>query len=257
MKKLLLLLFFCSFLPVEAQQSSCFRIGIEYGTYEMAGEIDDRWEFRQIKKDYPTYDSYSGSENVIGEGEARYAGLKSELSMWDNRLTLASGLRYTRINEHISPARGSQLYLFHQSKQGVELFRLYGMKESLGYVSIPLEADILLWGRLSNWQTYVKGGIQAGIKVHGNTGLDFVSRGMEKYENEILSSVGKSPSDFFSYAYGGIGLRLILNNGTRLAIEGIFPPAYLSKGNFSLLDNQSFGGVQFLVSTPINLFSGK
>lgn len=257
MKKLSLLLFLCCFLSVEAQQSSRFRIGAEYGMFELAGEIDDRWEFRQIKKNYPTYDSYLGSENVIGKGEARYAGLKAELSMWDNRLTLASGLRYTHIDQEISPSISSQLYLFHQSEQGVELFRVSGMKESLGYIGIPLEADILLWGRLSNWQTYVKGGVYSGIKVRGSTGLDFVSRGMEKYEDEILSAIGESPSSFFSYAYAGIGLRLILNNGIRLAVEGVFPPVFLTKDNFTLLTNQSFGGVQFLISTPINLFSRK
>lgn len=257
MKKLLLLLLLCSFLSVEAQQSSRFRIGIEYGTFEMAGEIDDRWEFRQIKSRYPAHESYSGSENAIGEGEAHYAGLKSELSMWNDRLTLASGLRYTHINERISPSRSSQLYLFHPSKQGVELFRIYGMNESLGYVSIPLEADILLWGRLSNWQGYVKGGIQAGMKVHGNTGLDFVSKEMEKYEDEILSAAGKTPSDFFSNAYASIGLRLIFENGIRLSIEGVFPPVFLTKNNFSLFTSQSFGGVQFMISTPVNLFSTK
>lgn len=257
MKKLLLLLLFCSFLSVEAQQSSRVRIGIEYGTYEMTGEIDDRWEFRQTKSRYSAQESYSGSENVIGEGEAHYAGLKSELSMGDNRLTLASGLRYTHINERISPSRDSQLYLYQPSEQGVELFRIYGMSESLGYLSIPLEADILLWGHLSNWQTYVKGGIQAGIKVHGHTGLDFVSKEMEKYEDEILAAAGKAPSNFFSNVYGSVGLRLILNNGIRLSIEGIFPPVFLTKNNFSLLTPQSFGGGQFMISAPVNLFSTK
>ena len=230
MKKLLLLsfcAFLCSALAIEAQQqSSRFRIGVEYGIFELEGKIDDRWEFRQTKKNHPTHDSFSGNENVTGRGDARYTGLKSELSIWDNRVTLSSGLRYTLIKERISPSMNSQLYLFHPSTQGVELFRVHGMSESLGYVGIPLEADILLWGRLSNWQTYVKGGVQAGVKVYENTGLDFISKEMEKYKNDILSTAGKAPSDFFSYAYGSIGLRLILKHGTRLAIEGVFPPVY-------------------------------
>ena len=40
------------------------------------------------------------------------------------------------------------------------------MNESIGYLSIPLEADIILLGYYSNWQVYLKGGIQAGVKIH-------------------------------------------------------------------------------------------
>lgn len=259
MRYLLALILLFSFACVEAQQSPGFRLGVEYGTSQMAGEIDSRWEFRQTGNRYSDYESYYGNENVTGEGVLHYAGLKSELSMWQDRLTLASGLRYTHVNERISPAgNASQLYLYHPSGQGIELFRIYRMNESLGYISIPLEADILLLGYLSNWQVYVKGGIQAGLKVHGNTRLDFVSKEMEKYEDEILASVGKEePSNFFSNVYGSIGLRLILKNGIRLSIEAVSSQVFLTKNNFSLLSSQSLPGVQFMITTPVNLFTSK
>lgn len=257
MKKLLLLILLCSFLSVEAQQSSRFRIGIEYGTFELAGEIDNRWEFRQAKSHYPSIDNYYGSESAIGEGTVHYAGIKSEFSLWDNRLTLASGLRYNHVDEEIFGLKGSQLYLFQPSEQGLDLFRVNGMNESLGYISVPLEADMVLLGRLSNWQVYLKAGIQAGTKIHGKTELDFVSKEMEKYEDKILSTAGKAPSNLFVNAYSSLGLRLILNNGIRLSAEVLFPPGFLTKNNFSLLTTESFGGGQFSISTPVNLFSTK
>ncbi len=257
MRKLLLPLLLSFFLSVEAQQSSGLRIGIEFGTFEMSGKIDDRWEFRHMKSHNSFSESYYGSENVTGMGEMRYAALKSELSIWGNRITLASGLKYTHVDEQISPVTDSRLYLYHPSTQGIELFRIRGMNESLGYLSVPLEADILLWGRLSNWQTYVKGGIEVGTKIHGKTSLDFVSKEMDKYEKEILLAAGKAPSNLFVNAYGSIGLRLILNNGIRLAGEVSFPGSVLSKNNFSLLSTKSYSGVRFMISTPINLFSNK
>lgn len=257
MKRLLLLLLLSCVLSVEAQQSSGLRIGIEYGTYEMTGEIDDRWEFRYMKGHNTSPESYLGSENVIGTGEMRYAALKSELSIWGNRVTLASGLRYTHVSEEISPSKSYQLYLYHPSEQGIEFFRILGMSETLGYLSVPLEADILLWGRHSNWQGYVKGGIEAGTKIHSKTGLDFVSQEMKKYQEEILSTAGKSPSNLFVNTYGSLGLRLILNNGIRLSGEVSFPGVILSKNNFSLLDTKLYSGVRFMISTPISLFSTK
>ncbi len=257
MKILLVLLLLFPFLPVEAQDYSRFRVGIEYGSYEMKGEIDDRWEFRRAKSRFSPQENHSGREHVTGEGEVRYAGLKSEFSVWENRLTLASGLRYTRVDERISSASGSPLYLFHPSSQGIELFRVREMNESLGYLGIPLEADIVLLGLLSNWQVYLKAGIQGGVKIHGSTDLDFVSKEMEQYKDEILAAAGKAPSDFFVNAYSSLGLRLILKNGTRFSIEGLFPPNYLTKDNFSLLTPASFGGVQLSVSLPVNFFSTK
>ncbi|MDD4632542.1 MAG: hypothetical protein PHQ77_09880 [Proteiniphilum sp.] len=259
MRYLLLLILIFSFVHTGAQQQSQsrFRIGIEYGSYKMAGEINDQWEFRQVKTRYVTQEDQTGSEHVKGEGEVYYAGLKSELSVWENRLTLTSGIRYSRVNERISPSWDAPLYLFHPSDQGIELFRVRGMNESLGYVGVPLEADFLLWGRLSNWQGYVKAGIQAGMKIHGKTTIDFASKEMEKYGDEIITAAGKAPSNFLLNTYGGLGLRLILNNGIRLSIEALFPQHFLTKDNFSLLASESYGGAQLSVSLPVNLFSMK
>ncbi len=259
MRYLLLLILIFSFVHTGAQQQSQsrFRIGIEYGSYKMAGEINDQWEFRQVKTRYVTQEDQTGSEHVKGEGEVYYAGLKSELSVWENRLTLTSGIRYSRVNERISPSWDAPLYLFHPSDQGIELFRVRGMNESLGYVGVPLEADFLLWGRLSNWQGYVKAGIQAGMKIHGKTTIDFASKEMEKYGDEIITAAGKAPSNFLLNTYGGLGLRLILNNGIRLSIEALFPQHFFTKDNFSLLASESYGGAQLSVSLPVNLFSMK
>lgn len=254
MRYILLLVLCSSFVCAKAQQPARFRIGIEYGSYGMAGEIDDRWEFRLAKTPYVSQEDGTGREHVYGEGEVNYAGLKSELSVWGNRLTLASGLRYTRINQQISPTWDSPLYLYLPSSQGIELFRVRGMNESLGYIGVPLEVDILLWGRLSNWQTYVKAGMQAGVKIYGKTSLDFVSSEMEKYGDEIIATAGDAPSDFFLNTYGGLGLRLILNNGIRLSIEALFSPNFLTRDNFSLLTAKTYGGGQLSVSFPVNLF---
>ena len=99
--------------------------------------------------------------------------------------------------------------------------------------------------------------LQAGVKIHGNTALDFVSKEMEQYMDEILIAAGKPPSNLFVNAYSSLGLRLILKNGTRLSIEGLFPPNYLTKDNFSLLIPASLGGDQLSVSLPVNFFSTK
>ena len=256
---LLLLLLSCTFVETQAQlqPQSPFRIGIEYGSHEIRGKIDNRWEFRHPDIRYSRQTDLSGSERVSGKGNIHYAGVKSEFSVWDNRLTFTTGLRYTLINEQVSPQQGTFIYLFHPSSQGIELFRIKGMEERLGYAGIPLEGDFLLWGRHSNWQGYLKAGIEGGVKIHGETSLNFLSEEMEQHGDAIISTAGAAPSRFFLNSYAGLGLRLILQNGIRLSAEITLPPHYLTKGNLTLLTPEFLGGSRFSVTMPTRLFSLK
>ena len=234
MRHILLFILLLPFVYLKAQQHSGFRIGVEYGSYELAGEIHDRWEFRQEKLSYSYQDNYHEREYVEGEGSVNFVGLKSELSVWKNRLTLASGLRYTHVCEMIFPTSRASFYLYHPSSRGIELFRIREMNESIGYIGIPVEADIVLLGLLSNWQLYIKAGMQAGVRIHDETRIDFTSKEMEKYRDEIITTAGETPSNFFMNAYSSLGLRLILKNGIRFSIEAIFPPNFITKDNFTL-----------------------
>ncbi|MDR2815176.1 MAG: hypothetical protein LBB62_00505 [Proteiniphilum sp.] len=260
MKYLLLLLLLCSFIAVEAQQSSRFRIGVEYGITPLIGKINDCWDFREAGGSYYSqYDNYYENTNVIGDGEIHYMGLKTEFSLPNKRFAITSGLRYNRINERIRPLGNSsaRLYLFHPSDQGIDLFRIYGVDESLGYLSVPLELEVVLWGHRSRWQGYVKGGVQAGVKIHGNTKLDFVSKEMEKHKDEILADIGASPSDFSSNAYASFGIRFVIHNKMNLSVENTFP-FFLTQNNFSLLTpTPILTGFQFKIAYPINFFTPK
>lgn len=258
---LFLLLFSFTFVeaqtPLQVQSQSRFRIGVEYGTHQMSGKIDNRWEFRHPSFRYSRENDTSGSEYARGNGTVHHFGIKTELSAWENRLTFATGLRYIAVSEQITPHSSTSIYLFHPSQQGIELFRIQEMEERLGYIGIPLEIDYLLWGRYSNWQGYVKAGIQGGMKIHGASTLNFMSKEMEKYSDEIFTTAGKAPSRFFLNSYAGLGLRLILQNGMRLSAEIILPPKYLTKGNFTLLTPETNAGGQFSITMPIHSISHK
>lgn len=257
-KHLLLLLLLCSCLSIDAQNASRLRIGVEMGGSDMMGEINDHWEFRKPWNRYSNYDSYYyGSVNAESEGSMFYARLKTELSILKEWVTLSSGLRYTHFNERIFAYDNSPLYLFNPSQQGIELFRVNGIKESLGYLSVPLEADVAIFGKIRRWHVFVKGGIQAGVKMHGKTRLDFVSKEMEKYESEILSAVGNAPSNFISSIYGSVGFRFIFDSQVRITLENTLPHLFLTKNYSSLIKPEEMVGLQASVTVPLNLFSNK
>lgn len=257
MRKFFLLFLLFPFLSVEAQQRSLFRLGIEYGVLQMSQEIDNRWEIRQNITPHTTK-NYHSDKNTMGGGTINYGGLKADVSIWKERINLASGLRYTNIREEILPGGNiSHLYLYYPSDRGIEFFRLSGIHESEGFVTIPLEVDFLILGERSNWQIYVKGGIQAGMNIHGKTRFEFTSREMEKYKNELLTTYCNKQNKFFSNAYGSLGLRLILRNGVRLSAELLSSAVFLSKNNLNLLAPKSQPGVQCMISFPFNFLMNR
>lgn len=255
---LLLLLVFCSCLPLKAKEPSKLRIGLEMGRSNLTGEVSDRWDFRKPWSRYSSYGSgYYGSVYATGEGNMFYTRLKAELPLLKNWVTLSSGLRYTHFNERISTYDNSPLYLFHPSQQGIELFRINKLSESLGYMTIPLETDITLFGKIRRWHVFLKGGIQAGVKVHGKTRLNFASSEMDKYESEILNAAGNTPSNFISSVYGSVGFRFVFDSQIRITLENTFPHLFLTKHNLSLISPEETIGIQASVTFPFNFFSKK
>ena len=246
-----------SYAQPQLQKESPLLIGVEYGSYGIKGDINNYWEFRPPINRHPheMYKYKTANDHLTGKGAIHYMGIKTEFPKWGNRLTFKTGLRYTLVDEQIVPMEGNSLYLFQPSPQGIELFRISEMKEILGYVGIPLETDFLLWGKYSNWQGYLKAGIQGGIKVHGNTTINFVSREMQKQSTEIIEAASKENTPFFVNYYAGLGLRLLLQNGIRFSAEVHLPPQFLTKGNYGLLTTQSFGGTEFSVSIPFSFIS--
>ncbi len=259
MKNYVILLFiFGSCLSLAAKNPSRLRIGLETGGSEMMGEINRRWEFRKPWNYQSHYDSYyQGSENAEGEGSMFHVRVKTELSLLKERVNVSSGLRYTRFNERIFTHDNSQLYLYHPSQQGIELFRIHEINESLGYLTVPLEADVALFGKIQRWHVFVKGGIQAGVKVHGKTRLDFVSEEMKKYEPEILHAAENTPSNFLSSIYASVGFRFIFDNHIRVTLENSLPHLYLTKNNFSLITPEGLPGIQASFTVPVNFFQNK
>lgn len=256
--RLLLLLFLsASLLSLEAQHPTDIRVVAEYGFINLSGKMSGHWEFRHPPLGYFNPDNLE-NEYATGEGRMHYAGLKIELPTWKNRITLASGLRYTNVRQQVLPfANTSRLYLFHPAGRGIDIYRLDEMNESIGYMSIPLEADIIVLGYYSNWQVYVKGGIQAGVKIHETTRIHFTSPSMQTHEGEVLARIDKTPNTFYSNFYGSLGLRLILNNGIRVAAEMVMPYLFLSKPNWSFLSSETFPGIQFTVAVPLHPSSFK
>ena len=259
MRNLLLFILSCTFFGVMAQKrpQSQFRFGIEYGNSQIAEKINSRWEIRQTVNDYSGDENQYRGGSAKGEGRIEHIGLKAELSLWQERLTLTSGLRFTKVKERISSKENPPyLYLYTPSNMGLEFFRVKEMTESINYLSIPLEADILLLGYLSNWQVYAKGGIQTGVKVYEDTSINFVSQEMQAYEKEILTKAGENANTFFSTVYYGLGLRLTLENDTRFSIEVISPHLFI-KDNFTLLKTESYAGIRLSAVVPLNIFASK
>lgn len=242
MKHLFVLLFLCAFFFVKAQDTVQFYMGVEYGRSQLKGNIDQRWIFSETDKRITT----DGS--VHGDGQIYYWGLRSEFSMWRDRLTISSALRYIRVNDGFFKLT----YLYQPAIQEVDFIHIYKMDESLGYIGVPLEVEMALLSHFRDYQVYIKGGIQAGLKIHGNRRIGSYDDDIIKYEDKIFTMAGKAPSNFLSTIYGAIGFR-IGADGFSISAELVSPHFFLSKNNFSILTPQTYPGLHCTVSLPFDL----
>lgn len=121
------------------------------------------------------------------------------------------------------------------------------MYETLGYIGIPLEVEMASASDFRDFQIYIKGGIQAGLKIHGNSWIKSYEDDIT-HEYEIFATTGIKPSNFLSTIYGAIGFRSF----EYISVELVSPHFFLSKNNLSLLIPQTHFGIQFIISYPVD-----
>lgn len=157
MKKnyILACLLFSFTIITKSQNTTPIRIGIEIGFAAIEGDVDSRWNIRQ------DLNSYGGNLNRIGMRGAYNELLKTHLGVlptfyfMEGRVDISSGLRLTMFSGKIGSNKidDKQSYFFfrHSSpNDDIEFYRIRKIDEKVHYLSIPLEASVVLLGHRSN-----------------------------------------------------------------------------------------------------------
>lgn len=258
-----ILLFFFFFATLYGQKKSLFRIGIEAGYSEVDGSLNEKWNVRQDIGTYRYNRFYDrSSESGAGNLQFFYWGIKPQVSFWNNRLNLFSGLRFTTFKGTIGQENDGFFYLRTNNPEAIEFFKVTSIYEKRGYLTIPLEASYTLFTSSILWpgntfSFYLKGGTEAGLKIYDRSGIDFVSPKMKAYETGILREAAVGPNPFYATLYGAAGMRFTVRENMQYHLEFFFPSEILTKNNSGIISPKAFSGFQFSVQFPISMFYKK
>jgi len=226
---------------------------LEFGGNNVNTTLNDVW---QIRQDVGSSDYYGSSSVVNTDMYVTQLGIKPEMSFFDNKFAISSGLRYYNVQSNISIYRyGSSLpayfYLrYANSGLNTEYAKVYGIDETSHYLGIPLE---LKFTPLSLWKFdfYLKTGIDFGFKLGTRTDISFVNSGMEEYENQILTNLGVNSNTLFSTWYSAIGVTFGDRDKLRYSLDILLPSIYISGNNSTLVNNDIFTGFRLSLQLPV------
>lgn len=260
MKKLIWILIFGTVVSGGyAQKKNNFKIGVEFGQGSVEGDYKDKWNIRQDVDAYLYDHGMFGSRAAYAQSDFLYFGIKPQISLWNNRVNLYSGLRFTIYDGNLGDKSGKNFFYFRTANpDAVEFYKISLIKEKTGYLSIPLEMSYNIFHSSiltpnMTVSVYGKAGAEIGLSILSKRNVNFVSATMQSHENEVLSSVEKT-DNFYSTFYGAIGGQLTVGNGMQFNVEGIIPSQILTKNHSSIIEPDTFSGIQLSVQFPLSMF---
>lgn len=262
MKKTYILLFFgILFSTILAQDKAVLRMGIEFGNGFVDGELPGKWNIRQSLNsqyyDYHGRDPYGGGS--IFESGFSYVGIKPQVSFFNERLNVYSGLRLMMLSSSIGNGKnGDAIYLRTNNTDAIEFYKVISITEKTRYLTIPLEVSYNLFrSGVFTKDVYFSGffkiGGEAGVKAYDKRNIRFESSKMQVHEKEVLAMVDTKLNSVYVTTYTALGFQLTTANGMQYSAEAVLPSGIRSKNNFNLIVPDAFSGFQFSVQVPLKL----
>ncbi|MDR1610550.1 MAG: hypothetical protein LBS08_03465 [Candidatus Symbiothrix sp.] len=247
---------FFSVILVQAQEKKKVngRIGFEFGISSVFGGTVTPDRIRANKSMYEYDDFYCGFPGPDQDAEIIYGGIKYEYPLWENRLGLSAGLRFSKISSEISPdwSYSHFLWLFRQEGQNTDYLSIRSITQKNYYLGVPLELRYFFPRRSDSFfKQYVKLGVAVNYRLSTENSIAFYNNEMTQYADAVGKQVGK-PASFNAYVYPAYGFRLGRIKDFWLNLEFQFPGFLAGKKAHSFI-RQDFGvGMQMSLQMPLS-----
>lgn len=250
---LFIILLQCIVVSSNSQVLKNFSLGIDIGRNYSTATLNNKWAVRQDVGTY--YDSNSGNSMLNNNLNLGYFSLKPSFNIFDERFTVASGLRIQFVDSEMTKAgSGSRNFFYlryNSSISRTDFARVTQISESNVYLGIPLEISYNVF-QYGNFGAHLMLGAEAGYRVKSKAFIGFYDEGMTNQINEVMNGVDVSSNRLISSVYASVGANYNQNNKVIYKIDFLLPSKYLTKNNSSLLDFENFSGIQFSISFLLN-----
>lgn len=238
-----------------AENPTKFSVKLEFGNHQVSSSLNDKWNVRQDVGSI-NYNSGSSSGSVLSDIWMNHLALKPEISFFENKIAVSSGLKFTNISSDISMNSYSddakKFFYLRYNSNGLttDFARISGINESNNYLGIPFELRVIPL-TIYNIDLYLKTGIEINFRVGSKTNIDFVNEDMKVYEDDILYDVGADVNFFYSSWSSAIGFAFGKKDKLKYNIEFLLPSYILTKNNSSLVTPSMYTGFQCSIQLPV------
>jgi len=229
-----------------------FAINVEFGSDLMTGSfLSDKWDVRQSVGHFGW--SYGGS--LFADANSFYFGVNPEFIFCNERLSVASGLRYRSMSNMLrhSGFRTDFFYLrYGDNSASTTYARVRSISENYQFLGIPLELKWIPFRFPNpNFTVHLIAGTDVYFRLSSDVEIDFVNDFMKAEQASIFNSVGIETNNFFARAYFGFGASYSFENGMRLSADLLFP-TILTKNNSALMQLENHVALQFSLQFPLS-----
>lgn len=226
----------------KAQKANSSSLGLELGAVGYFNSVKENRDIRKL--------SESDFSGLLITGSI---ALKYEKVFFDDRLGVASGVRFTSANSSFGVKgffhSGIDYFYMRANEEGTttDYLTVQQITQQSSYIGIPLEVRYLLF-RLSSTRLYFKAGSSFDFLIKSKNKLELAFSHTSSLETVGANRVG-TPADFNASLYGGIGLRI--GESFPINIEFTIPSFALSPNYSSVLKPTWGTGVKFMVQIPL------
>jgi hypothetical protein len=264
MKKAGVFIFFLIFVvhPFEFLPAQNIKLGAEFGYNVFGGDTKKPDMVRESKSSSLYDDDYDYYCGVIGPEQTMnifYLGLKSEFFFINNRLGIATGLRFSQYSSVFDSDRDYFLWQVRQEGVKTDYVKIRDITQNTYYLGLPLEIRFFPNKRELPFQHYFKIGSVFNYRIQTKNDIDFQNNAMNHYTESIENKI-ENPNNFNAYLYPAIGFKIggfKVGNGKFpwINIEAHFPGIMLTSNASSFFksnaDTTPGFGIQFSIQIPL------
>ena len=244
-------------IPTSEHEHFNFKLAFEVGSYGAGCKLA---EHERIRKD--NFTNYGIFGNRRYSLTASYFGIKPEFFVANNRLGIASGLRYTSVTSKYISGHENFLWKAEEKIGGgfnTSYYKISELQQKSHLITVPLEIRYFLNNRELPFQTYLKMGATINYRVSIENDVEFVSEVMDRHRDLVKKQLSEGENAFSSFAFTAIGFKIgKFKEGSHtpwINIEFTLPCVLLTNNSFAFagagIANFPGFGIQFSLQFPI------